>query len=117
LQIDSLIAPSYTLEITEGTQRKLAAISAADVVGYSRLMGEDEANWLASFRKWRSEEFGPTFVDHRGEIVKSMGDGWLLEFNSAVDTVTCAIHLQETLASHETLKDVWEKSDAHYKRE
>ena len=103
--------------MTEGTQRKLAASLVADVVGYSRLMGEDEANRLASLRKWRPEVFGPTFVDHRGEIVKSMGDGWLLEFNSAVDTVTCAIRLQETLASHETLKVIWEKSDAHYNRE
>ncbi len=88
----------------EETQRKLAAILAADVVGYSRLMGEDEANTLAALREWRAEAFEPTVSSNRGNVVKSMGDGWLVEFASAGDAVACAIQVQEQLSDHEILK-------------
>ena len=90
--------------MNEEMRRKLAAIVSADVVGYSRLMGEDEANTLAALRQWRAELFGPIVEDHRGKIVKSMGDGWLVEFESAVDAVTCTIQVQENLSGHEVLK-------------
>jgi TolB-like protein len=90
--------------MSEETQRKLAAIISADVVGYSRLMGEDEAGTLAVLRKFRAGLFDPTVSEHRGEIVKSMGDGWLVAFDSAADAVTCAIKVQEKLTGHEVLK-------------
>ncbi len=86
------------------TQRRLAAIVAADVVGYSRLMGEDEAGTLTALRALRTELFAPAVVDHNGTIVKSMGDGWLVEFASLVDAVTCAIEVQERLAENDTIK-------------
>jgi len=82
----------------------LAAILAADVVGYSSLTGEDESGTLAALRQWRSELFEPIVADHRGDIAKSMGDGWLVEFDSAGDAVTCAIQVQEMLSGHEILK-------------
>jgi adenylate cyclase len=90
--------------MSEETQRRLAAILAADIVGYSRLMGEDETGTLAALRQWRSEVFEPTVADHRGDIVKSMGDGWLVAFDSVVDAVTCAIQVQERLFEHKILK-------------
>ena len=67
-------------------------------------MGEDEAGTLSALRTMRSDLFEPAISDHRGAIVKSMGDGWLVEFDSAVDAVTCTIHVQEKLASHDVLK-------------
>ena len=90
--------------MSEGTQRRLAAIISADVVGYSRLMGEDAAGTLTALRQLRTELFAPTVEDHNGRIVKSMGDGWLIEFASVVDAVTCAIEVQEQLAEHEVVK-------------
>jgi TolB-like protein/class 3 adenylate cyclase len=90
--------------MTEGTRRRLAAIVSADVVGYSRLMGEDEAGTLAALRTWRSELFAPTVRNHRGNIVKNMGDGWLVVFDSAMDAVACAIQVQENLSGHGILK-------------
>ncbi len=90
--------------MTDGIQRRLAAILAADVVGYSRLMGEDEAGTLSGLRHLRTEHFAPAVHGHRGIIVKSMGDGWLVEFASVVDAVTCAIEVQEGLAEHESIK-------------
>ena len=89
--------------MTDGIQRRLAAILAADVAGYSRLMGEDEAGTLSALRHLRTELFVPTVRGHRGKIVKSMGDGWLVEFASVVDAVTCAIKVQEGLAGHESI--------------
>ena len=89
--------------MTEGTQRKLAAILAADVVGYSRLMGEDEAGTLAALRQLRSGLLEPTVAKHRGQIVKNMGDGWLIAFDSAADGVCCAIETQEKLSGQDAL--------------
>jgi adenylate cyclase len=78
----------------ERLQRRLAAILSADVVGYSRLMGIDEAGTLSRLKALRRELIDPTIAAHAGRIVKLMGDGALVEFASAVDAVTCAIEIQ-----------------------
>ena len=74
--------------------RKLAAILAADVVGYSRLAGADEERTLARFRALRSDLIDPTIAVHHGRVVKRTGDGALVEFRSVVDAVRCAIEVQ-----------------------
>jgi adenylate cyclase len=74
--------------------RKLAAILAADVVGYSRLAGTDEDRTLARLRALRSDRIDPTIAVHNGRVVKRTGDGALVEFRSVVDAVRCAIELQ-----------------------
>jgi adenylate cyclase len=84
--------------------RKLAAILAADIAGYSKLMGEDETGTLAALRELRNDLFQPTVSEHRGEVVKSMGDGWLVEFASVVDAVNCALQVQENLVIHKIIK-------------
>ena len=81
----------------ERLQRRLAAILSADVVGYSRLMGIDEAGTLSRLNALRRELIDPTIAAHSGRIVKLMGDGALVEFASAVDAVTCAIEIQRKL--------------------
>ncbi len=78
-------------------QRRLAAILAADVVGYSRLMREDETGTLAQLKTLRKEVFDPRISDHNGRIVKTTGDGVLVEFASAVDATECAIKIQRAL--------------------
>ncbi|MEP1200329.1 adenylate/guanylate cyclase domain-containing protein [Tateyamaria sp.] len=82
------------------TTRKLAAILAADVVGYSRMIGADEAATLAALHALRNEVFGPVFADFHGQVVKSMGDGWLVEFASAVEAVSAAMQVQDRLKGH-----------------
>jgi adenylate cyclase len=79
-------------------QRKLAAILAADVVGYSRLMGRDESGTLARLRKNRSEYFDPVLTKYGGRLVKLTGDGALVEFASAVDALSAAIEFQQAMA-------------------
>ena len=74
--------------------RKLAAILAADVVGYSRLAGSDEDRTLARLRALRSDLMDPTVAVHNGRVVKRTGDGSLIEFRSVVDAVRCAIEVQ-----------------------
>ena len=85
-------------------ERKLAAILAADVVGYSRLIAEDEARTLDALRALRRELFEPLVAEHRGEVVKRMGDGWLVSFASVVDAAQCAIQVQERLSGHDRIK-------------
>jgi adenylate cyclase len=85
----------------ERLQRRLAAILSADVVGYSRLMGIDEARTLARLNALRRELIDPAIAVHSGRIVKLMGDGALVEFASAVDAVTCAIEIQKQLRDHD----------------
>jgi TolB-like protein/Tfp pilus assembly protein PilF len=80
------------------TTRRLAAILAADVVGYSRLMGLDEAGTLASVRKLRAEVIEPKIAKHQGRLFKSMGDGFLVEFPSVVNAVACAAAIQTAMA-------------------
>ena len=79
-------------------QRKLAAIIAADVVGYSRLMGRDESGTLARLRKNRSEHLDPILTKYGGRLVKLTGDGALVEFASAVDALSAAIEFQQAMA-------------------
>ena len=79
-------------------QRRLAAIVSADVVGYSRLMGFDEDGTLASLRSHLRELINPKIAEYGGRTVKSMGDGLLLEFASAVDAVRCAVDVQRSMA-------------------
>jgi adenylate cyclase len=78
-------------------QRRLAAILSADLVGYSRLMGIDEAGTLSRLNALRRDLIDPTIAAHSGRIVKLMGDGALVEFASAVDAVTCAVEIQKQL--------------------
>lgn len=82
-------------------ERRLAAILAADVAGYSRLMGIDEGGTLEALKNLRKEVFAPLVAEHRGRIVKLMGDGALVEFGSVVDAVNCAIAVQERQAARE----------------
>src|SRR6516225_4190228 len=72
----------------------------ADVVGYSRLMGADEEGTLAALNAVRRSLFDPTIAEHRGRIVRAMGDGLLVEFNSVVDAVRCAIKMQNEMPDH-----------------
>jgi adenylate cyclase len=85
----------------ERLQRRLAAILSADVVGYSRLMGLDEAKTLSRLNALRRKVFDPTVAAHSGRIVKLIGDGALVEFASAVNAVTCAIEIQRLVGDHE----------------
>src|ERR1022692_4097872 len=80
------------------TERRLAAILATDVVGYSRLMGGDEEGTLAALKSLRESLIDPKIAEHRGRIVKTTGDGALVEFASAVDAVRCAIEIQRVMA-------------------
>ncbi len=82
-------------------ERRLAAILAADVVGYCRLMGEDEAGTLTRLKMHRTTFVAPLIAGHNGRIVKLMGDGALVEFASAVEAVQCAVRLQEGMAGRE----------------
>jgi adenylate cyclase len=79
-------------------ERRLAAILAADVVGYSRLIGIDEAGTLSSLKAHREELIEPKIAEHNGRIVKLMGDGLLAEFPSAVEAVRCAVQIQHFMA-------------------
>jgi adenylate cyclase len=82
-------------------QRRLAAIMSVDVVGYSRLVGMDEAGTLSRLNALRRELIDPAIAGHSGRIVKLMGDGALVEFASAVDAVACAIEIQRNLHAHD----------------
>src|SRR5207249_1741045 len=82
----------------ERVERRLAAILAADVAGYSRLMGQDEAGTLARLRTHRRELIDPNIAEHRGRIVKTAGDGLLVEFPSVVEAVACAVAVQRGMA-------------------
>jgi adenylate cyclase len=83
----------------ERIQRRLAAILAADVVGYSRLMGEDEAGTLAALKARRREVLEPLVAKHQGRVFKTTGDGAFVEFTSAVNAVQCAVELQQGMAA------------------
>jgi adenylate cyclase len=83
---------------SERVERRLAAVLAADVAGYSRLMGRDEESTLAQFKAFRKTLVDPTIASHRGRIVKNTGDGMLVEFASPVDAARCAIFIQQEMA-------------------
>ena len=78
-------------------ERRLSAILAADVVGYSRLMGANEVGTLTSLKNHRSELIDPTIAEHQGRIVKLTGDGMLVEFSSVVNAVECAAEIQRDM--------------------
>lgn len=84
--------------MTEGTQRRLAAIVAADVAGYSRLVGADEEGTLEALRGHRRDFIEPAIETHNGRIANTAGDSFLMEFSSVVDAVRCAIAIQDGLA-------------------
>jgi adenylate cyclase len=77
--------------------RRLAAILAADVAGYSRLIGVDEEGTLNRLRSIRSDVIDPKITEHRGRIVKTTGDGLLVEFSSVVDALRCATEIQNAM--------------------
>ena len=79
-------------------ERRLAAILATDVAGYSRLMGTDEEGTLRQLKARRKELVDPKITEHRGHIVKTTGDGMLVEFVSVVDAVRCAVDIQRGMA-------------------
>ena len=83
-------------------ERRLAAVLAADVAGYSRLMGADEEGTLAALKACRRELVDPKIAEHRGRIVKTTGDGALVEFASAVDATRCAMEIQNAMAERNT---------------
>ncbi len=87
--------------------RKLAAILAADIVGYSRLMETDEAGTLAQLKTHRKELIDPKIAEHRGRIVKTTGDGVLVEFASVVDAVQCAVEIQRAMAQRNADVPLW----------
>ncbi len=82
-------------------ERRLAAILAADVVGYSRLMGEDETGTLERLKSLRKKLVQPEITERKGRIVKLMGDGLLAEFPSVVEAVLCAVDIQQEMAARE----------------
>src|SRR3954463_5335720 len=86
---------------TEAVERRLTAILAADIAGYSRLVGLDEEGTLARLKALRRELIDPTIADHRGRIVKTTGDGMLVEFASVVDAVRCAVAVQHATGERE----------------
>src|SRR5437588_8320350 len=82
--------------------RRLAAILAADVAGYSRLMGADEEGTHERLKALRHELVDPKIAEHHGRIVKTSGDGILVEFPSVVDAVRCAVAVQQAMAERDT---------------
>ena len=85
----------------ERVDRRLAAIFAADIAGYSRLMGADEEGTLRQLKAHRKELVDPKITEHRGRIVKTTGDGVLVEFVSVVDAVRCAVDIQRGMLERE----------------
>jgi len=82
--------------------RRLAAILAADVAGYSRLVGTDEGGTLQALKAIRAELIDPTIAAHNGRLVKTTGDGLLVEFGSVVDALLCATKVQAGMAERNT---------------
>ena len=91
--------------MSDTTQRRLAAIVSADVVGYSHLMGRDEAGTLRRLNAHRSEHIDPLIAKHGGRIVKTTGDGLLLEFPSVVAAVECCVAVQEGMTERSAVAD------------
>src|SRR5215831_9744577 len=87
---------------TATATRRLAAILAADVAGYSRLIGADEEGTLAALKAIRRELLDPKIAEHRGRLVKTTGDGFLIEFGSVVDALRCAVEVQREMDGRNT---------------
>jgi adenylate cyclase len=94
---------------TERIERRLAAILAADIAGYSRLMGADEEGTLARVKAHRRELIDPKISEHRGRIVKTTGDGILIEFPSVIEAVSCAVAVQQGMVERDagTPEEKW----------
>jgi adenylate cyclase len=84
--------------VEDRVQRRLAAVLAADVAGYSRLMGADEEGTLARLKGHRRDLTDPKINEYRGRIVKTTGDGFLAEFASVTDALHCALEIQRGMA-------------------
>jgi adenylate cyclase len=89
----------------ERVERRLAAILAADVAGYSRLMGADEEGTLERLKAIRREVVDPKIAEHHGRIVKTTGDGLLVEFASVIDAMRCATEWQSAMADRTQVGD------------
>ena len=87
------------------SERKLTSVMVADVVGYSRLTAADEEGTIARLRELRSELVDPAVARHRGRIVKTMGDGFLIEFPSALDAVRSSLEIQQGLGGRKIADD------------
>src|SRR5215218_8555457 len=87
---------------TVRTERRLAAIMATDIVGYSRLVERDEAGTLATIRTLRREVIAPLLSEHHGRIAKLMGDGLIVEFGSVVEAVACAVAVQKEVTARQS---------------
>src|SRR5262245_35090462 len=94
---------------SDQVRRKLAAILAADIAGYSRLMGADEAGTLSRLKKYRRELIDPKIKQYRGRVVKTMGDGILIEFPSVVDAISCSLEVQQDMRERNTMPARWTK--------
>ncbi len=94
-------------------ERRLAAILAADVVGYSRLMGQDEAATLAALKAHRADLIDPKANQYNGRTIKLMGDGSLMEFPSVVEAVAFAVEVQLAMSARNT--DLPEDRQIHYR--
>ncbi|MBT5192553.1 MAG: hypothetical protein HN732_17195 [Rhodospirillaceae bacterium] len=97
--MDSTDAGSYTAAMPEGTQRRLTTIVAADIAGFSRLIGIDEEGTLAAQRGHRTELIEPLLAEYHGRIANTAGDSFLFEFASAVEAVRCAVAVQEGMVT------------------
>src|SRR3954471_7761734 len=86
----------------ERVERRLAAIFAGDIAAYSRLMGADEEGTLSQLKAHRKELVNPKITEHHGRIVKTTGDGMLVEFVSVVDAVRCAVDIQRGMTERNT---------------
>jgi class 3 adenylate cyclase len=91
---------------TPRTQRRLVAILAADVVGYSRLMGQDEAGTLAALKVLRTEIIDPKVAEHSGRIFKPTGNGCLVEFPSVVNAMICVVSIQKAMPEDSSNHDI-----------
>jgi class 3 adenylate cyclase len=95
------VTPTDSTTPAPRAERRLAAILAADIVGYSRLIEEDEAGTLAAIKELRASPIDPLLAEHKGRIVKLMGDGAIVEFGSVVDAVACAVAIQKAVADRQ----------------
>jgi formylglycine-generating enzyme required for sulfatase activity/class 3 adenylate cyclase len=94
--------PGESTSHVVGSPRRLAAILAADIAGYSRLMGFDEEGTLARLKRHRREMIEPTIQEHFGRVIKTTGDGFLAMFDSPLEAVRCAIVIQQSMAARNT---------------
>ena len=95
------VTPAESTAPTPRVERRLAAILAADIVGYSRLVEQDEATTLTAIKALREQAIDPLLAEHKGRIVKLMGDGAIVEFASVVDAVACAVAMQKAVADRQ----------------